>query len=225
VLAAAVLYRAASDAEWLEAAMEPVGDARWTARFQVQSNEQHWYTVAAWIDRFASWRRDMRKRIDANQDVATELVEGAAIVREAAARAPEHDQLLMERALARAEQADNQTTAADILLHADLAQLVARWQPRHLFSRYAPALPLWVDRPRARFASWYEFFPRSEGASGARSGTLLRSRAAAARHRRDGLRRGVPAPHPPHRPHRAQGAEQQPLRRPGRPGQPVGHRQ
>jgi starch synthase (maltosyl-transferring) len=142
VLAAAVLYRAASDAEWLEAAMEPVGDARWTARFQVQSNEQHWYTVAAWIDRFASWRRDMRKRIDANQDVATELVEGAAIVREAAARAPEHDQLLMERALARAEQADNQTTAADILLHADLAQLVARWQPRHLFSRYAPALPL-----------------------------------------------------------------------------------
>src|SRR4029079_5915781 len=28
----------------------------------------------------------------------------------------------------------------------------------------SPAYEVWVDRPRALYGSWYEFFPRSEGA-------------------------------------------------------------
>jgi starch synthase (maltosyl-transferring) len=33
-------------------------------------------------------------------------------------------------------------------------------------------LGIWVDRPRALFGSWYEFFPRSEGATATTSGTF-----------------------------------------------------
>jgi starch synthase (maltosyl-transferring) len=128
--------------------------------------------VIAWLDRFASWRRDLRKRLEAGQDLATELIEGRAIVEAAATRAPERERTRLERALTRAAQAEEPGTQAAILLDDELAEQVARWQPRALRTEYAPALPLWVDRPRARFASWYEFFPRSEGAVGARSGTF-----------------------------------------------------
>ena len=33
-------------------------------------------------------------------------------------------------------------------------------------------MPLWVDRERALFGSWYEFFPRSEGAAPDADGVL-----------------------------------------------------
>ena len=53
-----------------------------------RSTEPGWYeyTVQAWIDRFASWHRELTKKAEAGQDVASELLEGAELVREAAAR-------------------------------------------------------------------------------------------------------------------------------------------
>ena len=48
------------------------------------------YTVEGWVDRFATWRRDLIKKVDAGQDVASELLEGSALIRETAARAQAH---------------------------------------------------------------------------------------------------------------------------------------
>src|SRR3954464_5019904 len=64
VLAAAVLFRAESDSEWLEARMAPLGDDRFAGQFQVTSNERYFYAVEAWLDRFETWRRDLRRRIE-----------------------------------------------------------------------------------------------------------------------------------------------------------------
>ena len=75
------------------------------------------------------------------------------------------------------------------------------------------AFPLRVDRERALYGTWYEFFPRSEGAYVDRGrpapGCRGRSRTAAepaARRRRDGLRRRLPAAGPPDRPGQPQGS-------------------
>ena len=48
---------------------------------------------------------------------------------------------------------------------------------------------VWVDRERARFGAWYEMFPRSAGPDPTRSGTFREACAAAAAHRRPGIRR------------------------------------
>ena len=70
--------------------------------------------------------------------------------------------------------------------------------PRDLVSP-TPDYPIFVDRRNALFASWYEFFPRSQGAeydeetetwtSGTFDSSYERLEAAAA----DGLRRHLPA--------------------------------
>jgi hypothetical protein len=86
-------------------------------------------------------------------------------------------------------------------------------------------LPITVDRARAAFASWYEFFPRSEGSTAGDARHLRRRRAPAAAPRRARLRRDLPAAHPPDRAHVPQGAQQQPHPRAERRRQPVGDRQ
>ncbi len=79
-----------------------------------------------------------------------------------------------------------------------------------------------VDRERARFAAWYEFFPRS-GVAG-RHGTFARRREPARARRRHGLRRRLPAADPSDRPGAPQGPQQRADVPAGRAGQPVGDR-
>src|SRR5439155_282628 len=49
------------------------------------------FTIEAMADPFRSWLVDLAKRVDAGQDVASELLEGAALVRAAADRASGSD--------------------------------------------------------------------------------------------------------------------------------------
>ena len=76
-----------------------------------------------------------------------------------------------------------------------------------------PEYEVWVDRPRALYGSWYEFFPRSEGpvvGGHADHGTFASAAGPAAGRRRDGLRRRLPAADPPDRHGQPQGPEQHP---------------
>src|SRR5262249_32697055 len=80
-------------AEWRETpmAMAAPGTDRWTARFGVGSIGWQEYQIVGWIDRFLTWRRDVRIKAAARQDVSIELLEGSRLVREAAGRAADRD--------------------------------------------------------------------------------------------------------------------------------------
>src|SRR5688500_18419984 len=68
MLGAALRSRRASSAEGREVPMAPLVNDRWTATFLVPQPGRYEYTVQAWVDRFASWRRDLAKKLDAAQD-------------------------------------------------------------------------------------------------------------------------------------------------------------
>ena len=60
---------------------------RWWASFTVGREGRYEYSIVAWTDRFATWLRDLRSRLDAGQDVAVDLLIGADLVDAAAERA------------------------------------------------------------------------------------------------------------------------------------------
>jgi starch synthase (maltosyl-transferring) len=70
---------------WIETPMRLLGNDRWSARFVVERIGRYEYEIAAWIDRFGTWRHGLARKVDAGLDVRSELLEGAALV-EAAAR-------------------------------------------------------------------------------------------------------------------------------------------
>jgi starch synthase (maltosyl-transferring) len=163
VLAAMLRFRRAGDPEWSEAAMEPLGNDRWAARFEVGGVGRYEYTLEAWIDRFATWRGELSKKFGAGQDVSAELLEGAEIVGaveaagEAAARL--RDSSIPE---------DQRVAQA---LDLDLQRTMRSASDRSRGTRYR-VLEVVVDPPRARFGAWYEMFPRSAGTDPSRSATF-----------------------------------------------------
>src|SRR5262245_1381344 len=171
ILVAFVRFRRAADAEWREAPMEFVDNDRWAGRFSLDANTRWVFTVEALADPFRSWLDDLRKRTDAGQDVASELREGAALVRGASERAIGEARRRLLAYATRLERTEEQATAVAAarepellaLMNAHLDRSDATWAEREY--------EIVADRERARFAAWYEFFPRS-GSTAGRSATF-----------------------------------------------------
>ncbi len=160
-LAAVIQHRPDGSSTWCETPMTLVRNDRWRASFTIASLETYRFTVVGWIDRFASWRTDLAKRVEAGQDVSVELLVGASLVSAAARRADGDgdDRALLRHAatMLRAGGADAIAVAED----PGLAETVARHPDRRHATTFVPELAVEVDRPRAGFAAWYELFPRS----------------------------------------------------------------
>lgn len=131
---------------------------------------EHRFTIQAWIDRYETWKDGILKKVDAQVDVAVELMEGVELVEEAAERAQGPARAVLDAAAATLRASD----AADRLstvLHPELSRCMQEFG-----LRLAPAargeFRVWVEPLRARFSAWYEFFPRSASPDLGRSGTL-----------------------------------------------------
>jgi starch synthase (maltosyl-transferring) len=178
-VAVVLLWRAADAAEWHESPMGDPDNDRWTGSFRVTECGPHEYTVRAWVDHFATWRRDLGKKLDAEQDVSQELLVGAKLVRAAARRADREDAAALRswagRLAALARQAEPDVPARPDppgMPFPHLAALMARYPDRRHATTYDRALPIVVDRERARFSAWYELFPRSTADETGRHGTF-----------------------------------------------------
>jgi len=135
-----------------EAEVTPTGEGRWT------------FTVEAWSDPVGTWLHDATIKIEAGVDVELMLEEGAFLLERAAAGRPAAGR----RALLDAVTAlrDTSRPVPVRLAAASSSDVTAtlRDQPLRDYVTASDRMPLWVDRERALYGSWYEFFPRSEGA-------------------------------------------------------------
>ena len=171
VVLATLLHRPPGAAAWAEVPMAALDNDRWRAEFPVDRLGRHRYTVTAWVDRFATWRHDLRSRVDAGQDVAAELPIGAALVHAAAERGGA-DRIRLAGLAAQIAGEAASADRAGVALGDELAALMARHPDRSLATTHDPELEVVVDPPRARFSAWYELFPRSAAPEPGRHGTL-----------------------------------------------------
>jgi len=170
VLVAFLKYRRVDETTWRETRMQFVDNDRWAGAIRCEENARHIYAIEALADPFRSWLADLAKRVDAGQDVASELREGAALVRGGAARAGGEDGRALKEWLARIEGATDQAAAVTAARDAALLELMDRHIDRADATWSERQYEVMVDRERARFAAWYEFFPRS--GAGDRHGTF-----------------------------------------------------
>lgn len=169
-LAAVLRFRGPHGDEWREVPMHFLGNDRWRASFPLDVLGLWEYTVTAWIDRFATWQRDFRKRLDAGQDVTVDLAIGAELVETAAAHASDEEASWLRRAAATLAGANAEATT--LALSPELAERMRRSNLRPFAVSYPRILRVIVDRERARFSTWYELFPRSCSPDPGRHGTF-----------------------------------------------------
>ncbi|MDB5817480.1 MAG: alpha,4-glucan--maltose-phosphate maltosyltransferase [Rhizobacter sp.] len=176
VVRAMLQWRAETDGAFKEVPMKALVNDVWEASFTPPVIGRYVYTVVAWVDPFESWRREMARRVDAD-DIRIASRVGAHEIEAASARADEADRAALAdwaRYLkAGATDASFDTTALKALALDDtLAATAARHPDRRFEIRYEHELPLIADRERARFSSWYELFPRSASTEPGRHGTF-----------------------------------------------------
>src|SRR3954468_10634026 len=172
VVGAVVLFRRAGEERWRESPMRALDNDRMQGSFRVDALGRYEYTVEAWIDRFASWQRELSKKAGAGQDVSIELIEGAEQIQAAIDRSPgpaADERVATVRALKSGGDLAPRIAAA---LSDDVAAFMAARPDRSQATQYDRILTVTVERERARFAAWYEMFPRSAGTDPARSATF-----------------------------------------------------
>jgi starch synthase (maltosyl-transferring) len=163
-----VLRHRAPGGDWQESPMRWVdrdvdGD-RWVGSF-VPDREGLWtYEVGAFTDHFATWHDEVsRKRAAGGEDLTSEVVEGAELLRAARPIAALIDGQRIDAALKLVGDEDADLEAKlDAVLAPRLLDAVERNPERRDFVTGDP-LALAVERERARFGAWYELFPRSWG--------------------------------------------------------------
>ncbi|MDX9859520.1 MAG: DUF3416 domain-containing protein [Rhodospirillales bacterium] len=172
-VAAVLKLREAGADDWTETPMQVVnaGLDRWVGRLRLTRNGRAAYTVEAWVDAFATWRDELAKKREAGQDVTLELAEGRVLVEGARERARGADRTALENRLAAFDAAPDARARAEVMMGDDLNALMARWPEREPCVVYR-TLEVVVDRVQARFAAWYEMFPRSQGTVQGRGATF-----------------------------------------------------
>lgn len=142
------------------------GTDRWGAEVTPDAEGQWTYGVEAWSDPVATWRHHAGIKIPAGIDTALVLAEGAELYERAAAGVPKKDGREAVLAAADGLRDGGRTDRERLSAALDPAAVAAldRHPLRELVTS-SPPLPLQVERTRALFGSWYEFFPRSEGAT------------------------------------------------------------
>ena len=130
-------HEANHEGKWSVAPMAQVevDPDRFAGEFRVTECGRWEFTVRAWIDRIATWRDELRRKVEAGRaDLTAELAEGAALLG---------------------------VTALDAATA--LAPVEADPVRRDAETTSPTCQAVEVDPPVARFGAWYELFPRSFG--------------------------------------------------------------
>ena len=173
-IGARLLYRHASERNWNETRFEALPNDLWRAKFTVDRLGEWFFTIEGWIDHFDTWTHDLVKRLAAQpdpkhptqqvtpQDIPLALRIGANLLDAAAARAKGADAKRLAAAAADLRQrAEKGLPYYDSPMTSEIEALAAKYPDLSYATKLDREFPLWVDRERARFSSWYELFPRS----------------------------------------------------------------
>ncbi len=163
-----------TEAERVRMTPGPSWSDDWEAHVRPDAVGDWTFTLEAWGSPWDTWVHRATIKIPAGVDVDLELAEGALLLERAAAAVPAHAPTL--RAAARLLTDTSLPVAVRLAAGTDPdVSEVMHHEPLRDGVTVSGPWPLRVQRRRALVGSWYEFFPRSEGATldPPRSGTLV----------------------------------------------------
>ncbi len=171
-LEAVLKWKAKRARLWQETHMHHTDNDRWSACFSLEKTGEYQFTIEAWGDPFFSWLHDFERRLSGDQSsFETEFIEGHQILLSASERAldcgkkkppasAQSDSDKLKQLADALSSPESPNSIVELLKTPDVFSLIRRWPDRQLSSSLESPLPLVIERAKARFSAWYEFFPR-----------------------------------------------------------------
>ncbi|MGV3459937.1 MAG: alpha-1,4-glucan--maltose-1-phosphate maltosyltransferase [Flavobacterium sp.] len=171
VMAAVVKYRHEKEKNWKEVRMHETGNDSWEATFTVEKQGFYSYCVEGWVDYALNWQHGTERKIKDNQRVTSELSEGAEYIKVLLDKATKQEKEYLQKLVPMFTDDAAYDTAAAEALSGKLHDIFAKY-PQKILSHQTAELHVYVDRQKALFSTWYEFFPRSASAEKGKHGTF-----------------------------------------------------
>jgi len=160
VLGASVLYKHENEKNWHENRIHLVVNNEWEGAFQVGKQGFYSYKIEAWVDYALNWQHGIERKIADNQHVNSELLEGVAFLNDIHEKLSHNDKLYLDHLKNIFVNEHNYDEAIKEATSKRLHHIFFN-HPQKILANTSKEFKVYVDRKKARFSTWYEFFPRS----------------------------------------------------------------
>lgn len=167
-----LLFKRSKDKNYKYIWMAAQGNDLFEGEFTIEEFCDYSYTVRGFVDPFANWHHDFDKKRNAGADVTVDLLIGYEIVKKAAARAKGSLQKKLRSYTQLLKKASEEHSLIEEAMDQELFDLMQDFPEEKGSVTYPKELKVMVERDRALFSSWYEFFPRSWSKTPGRHGTF-----------------------------------------------------
>jgi starch synthase (maltosyl-transferring) len=173
-LGADLLWRKEGARRWTRIHMTQInaGLDLWDASFKPEEIGMHEYMIEAYTGHFASWLHDTRAKYEAGQTLESEVIEGIHLLEATAKRAPGAEAEQINKWVEELSALKHSREQAAVMFSELIVKTVCAYPLRKgVETGASDVFHLYVDREKARFAAWYEVFPRSTGTDPTQSAT------------------------------------------------------
>lgn len=171
VMEAVVQYKYEKDKKWSEVRMNALPNDAFEATFSVEKQGYYSYFVEAWVDYALNWQYGIGKKINDNQDVKSELLEGVEYIKPLLSKVSASDKKYLNEVVDLFSNEANYEKAITEAVSGKL-KTIFKDNPTKFLANQTQELRVYVDRQKALFSTWYEFFPRSASKEEGKHGTF-----------------------------------------------------
>ena len=171
IIQAEIRVKHQSDKKYREIRMLDLGNDVYTGSFLAEKQGYYSYEIRGWVDYALNWQHGIEAKLKDGQHVKSELLDGVQYLEQIAKKASGKEKPYLKE-LSQLFQDEGAYQDA-------IAQAVSE-KLHHLFLTYpervlvntSAALQVYVDRKKAAYSTWYEFFPRSAAEEEGQHGTF-----------------------------------------------------
>jgi len=171
VIAASVLYKHKEESNWKEVRMSPSHNDTWHASIKVERQGVYAYKIEGWVDHALNWQHGIGRKVSDGQHVNSELSEGILFLEKSLDRASQKEKKYLEKVIGLFKNEASYEAAVEEAVGEPL-KLIFEKYPEKKMANYSEELTVYVDRKKALFSTWYEFFPRSSSTKKNSHGTF-----------------------------------------------------
>ena len=171
VMEAVVQFKHEKDKKWNEVRMNQNPNDAFDATFKVEKQGYYFYFVESWIDYALNWQYGIGKKIADNQNVKSELLEGIEYLKPLLSKGSASEKKYLQDISKLFADEKGYEKAIQEAVSLDL-KTIFKNNPTKFLANQSAELKIYVDRKKALFSTWYEFFPRSASREANKHGTF-----------------------------------------------------
>ena len=160
VMEAVIQFKHEKEKKWSETGMIAKPNDEFEATFQVKKQGYYSYFVEAWVDYALNWQYGIGKKIQDNQFVKSELLEGVDYIKPLLKKVAASDAKYLNQII-QLFSTEKEYDKAIKEAVSDKLKSIFKANPEKFLANKSEELKVYVDREKALFSTWYEFFPRS----------------------------------------------------------------